>query len=943
MTDAVTDRIDLAGRWELALDPDDEDSAERAPPADFDDDIPLPGTTDEAEKGERTTERTPGHLTRRYRYEGAAWYRTTVEIPDAWADRRLVLRLERTRPAGVWVDGDPVGREDSLSAPHVYDLTDALDPGEHDVALRIDTDSEPVTFPGVQRSHAATEHTQTNWNGVVGDLELVATDPVWIDDCQVYPDPAAGTARVEVTVGNRTGAAAEASVELAAESADGTHAVDPQTESVRVDDESARLSVEYDLGDPLRWDEFDPDYYELTAALDATAEGADAGENGGAVADDAEYGHVTETVFGVRSFEREGTRFAVNGKTTFLRGNVDCCIFPETGYPPTDEAAWREVFETAREYGLNHYRFHSWCPPEAAFRVADEMGIYLQPELPLWNNGGTFEDPDAAAFYRAEAERILDEYGNHPSFVMFALGNELSGDFEAMSDLVEDRRERDPRRLYACGSYNGLSDSTLTEADDYWTTASVPPDPTDVDSGREMVRGAAIDDAPPATTTDYREAVEDIPIPVVAHEIGQYQTYPDFAGLERYDGVLAPRNLELKRDHLEAHGLLDRAAAFSDASGRLSVQCYREEVEAALRTPGFGGFQLLQLEDFPGQGTALVGILDPFRESKGLIEPAEWRKFCAESVPLVRMDARTFSADESLTADVQLAHFGPEGHDEVAAEWSLTAAGGSDAETVVAEGSLPGTDVPQGELVDLGPVEADLGDTLASADGVDAPVRLTLSVTVPATDAATDYDVWVYPADLPAVDADDGSVGGSGDTAVTVRRAFDEETRELLEAGEDVVLVPRHDDLRHSVESAFAPCFWSYALFKRNAPPGTMGPRCDPDHPLLGGFPTDDHGDWQWWHLLSNARPVVLDDAPDDYEPLVRMIDNVERNQRLGLVFETAVGDGNLLVCAVDLFAADNDPSVRAFARSLVDYAASESFDPDRGVSEAVLEKLLTI
>jgi len=934
MTDTATDRIPLSGHWQFALDPDDEGTAERWPTTDPDDSVALPGTTDEAGEGERTTERTPGHLTRRYRYEGVAWYRREVEIPTAWADSRIVLRLERTRPVRVWVDGTPVGGDDSLSTPHEYDLTDALDPGEHAITLRIDTDSDPVTFPGVQRSHAATEHTQTNWNGVVGDVELVATDPVWVDDCQVYPDPEAGAARVEVTVGNRTGATAEGTVELTAEHAEGDHSIPPETASFRVDggsvgdgrteSGSTTLSVEYDLDDPLRWDEFDPDHYELTAELHADAD---------AIPDGQEYGHTARTEFGVRSFERDGTQFAVNGKTTFLRGNVDCCIFPETGYPPTDEAAWREVFETAREYGLNHYRFHSWCPPEAAFRVADELGIYLQPELPLWNNGGTFEDDDATAFYRAETERILDEYGNHPSFVMFALGNELAGDFEAMSDLVEDCRERDPRRLYACGSYNGLSNSTLTEADDYWTTASVPPDPRDVDSGREMVRGAAIDEEPPATTTDYREAIEDIPVPVVAHEIGQYQTYPDFAGLDRYDGVLAPRNLELKRDHLEAHGLLDRAAEFSDVSGRLSVACYREEVEAALRTPGFGGFQLLQLEDFPGQGTALVGILDAFRESKGLVDPAEWREFCAESVPLVRMDARTFDTSETLAADVQLAHFGPEGHGDVVAEWTLTAESGA----TVVEGRLDGTDIPQGELTDLGSVEVDLGDALGEV-GVDAPVRLTLSVAVNATDAETDYDVWVYPADLPEIEE-----AGTDESDVTVRRTFDAETRELLDSGEDVLLIPDHDDLRHSVQSAFAPCFWSYALFKRNAPAGTMGPTCDPDHPVLDGFPTDGHADWQWWHLLTNARPVVLDDAPDDYDPLVGMVDNIERNQRLGLVFETAVGDGNLLVCAVDLFAADDDPSVRAFGQSLVDYVGSSSFDPDRGVSEAVLEKLLTI
>ncbi|MFC7196365.1 hypothetical protein ACFQL4_19890 [Halosimplex aquaticum] len=180
---------------------------------------------------------------------------------------------------------------------------------------------------------------------------------------------------------------------------------------------------------------------------------------------------------------------------------------------------------------------------------------------------------------------------------------------------------------------------------------------------------------------------------------------------------------------------------------------------------------------------------------------------------------------------MQLAHFGPASHESVAAEWTLTTADwAGDSDAVIADGTLPAADVPQGELVDLGAVEVGFGNALENAD-VDAPVRLTLSVSVAATDAATDYDVWVYPADLPAVGADSESFGGSADAPVTVSRAFDEETRESLESGEDVILVPRHDDVRHSVKSAFAPCFWSYALFKRNAPLGRWARSATPTTP----------------------------------------------------------------------------------------------------------------
>lgn len=900
----------LAGTWRFQLDPDDVGIEERWFDRELEAAIELPGTTNEHEKGERRDGRPRDHLAEPYPYEGPAWYQTTVSIPDRWAERRVTLQLERTRVTRVWVDDAFIGTSDALSAPQQYDLSAAVTGGEHTLTVRVDNDAAPVTYPGVKRSHMATEHTQTNWNGIVGDIELAVTDPVWIDDVRVDPNAATGNATVAITVGNRTDESAQGHLTIQTESLDEGRSTGQERIAFTASETASTVELACDFGDdPPRWDEFDPNRLEITVSLAATADGTD---------------HADEetTTVGVREFTTEGTQFTINGTTTFLRGTVDCCVFPGTGYAPTDRESWREHLETVREYGLNHVRFHSWCPPEAAFEVADELGLYLQPELPLWNNGGAFEDDDAAAYFRAEAKRILDTYGNHPSFVAFALGNELAGDFGAMHDFVEELRDGDGRRLYTAGAYNGLSNTGFSDCDDFWITASTPVDPDEPAGERHMVRGSnkRLESKPPSTDHDYADAIADVPVPVVSHEIGQFQVYPDFSELPKYDGALEPDNLAVTRDHLEAHGMLDMAEELADASGQLALRCYREEVEAAIRTPGMGGFELLALQDFPGQGTALVGLLDSFMDSKGLVEPEEWRRFCSSVVTLVRMNSRTWNAGEALVATVEVANFGPSSATAAEATWQLVVDGDP-----VASGGLPEVDVPQGERVDLGTIDASL-------TGVDAPGKATLEVDVDALETGTSYDIWVFPSNTPEPGADDD---------VTIRRTFDEETRRRLAEGEDVLLIPHHEDVAHSFDGAFHPSFWSYALFKRNAPPGTMGPVFDPDHPALSEFPTDGHGDWQWWHVLTNARPVTLEDAPDEYRPIVQIADNVERNRKLGVVFETAVGDGNLLVCTVDCFDCANEPSIRQFYASLVAYTASDAFDPGRAIGEAVLRKLL--
>jgi len=922
---AWPETVDLSGEWNFALDPEDVgvEAAwyERA----LEGSISLPGTTDEAGVGDPATGRETHHLTRTRRYEGAAWYQRTVEVPERWLDKHVALVLERSRTTTVWVDDARVGTRRSLSTAHEYDLTDHVDAGTCRLTVRVDNDSPPVTFGGVQNSHQATAETQTNWNGILGDLSLRATDPMWIADARLRFGDAGGTATLELDVENRTGDRLAGHVrtwvsgpeetdpdptpaepDAAAGSAD--VAIDPGERSVTVD-------LDLDAG-AHRWDEFDPGVDDLAVELRGTA----AGE---------EVVHGTRVPLGRCLFERDGTQFSVNGRTTVLRGETNCCVFPETGYAPMDVDAWRDVFRTAKRYGLNHYRFHSWCPPEAAFDAADDLGVYLQPELPFW--GTVFESDAARAFYYDEAEAILDAYADHPSFVLFSLGNELSGSREAARELVAHCREYDgDRNLYAAGANSFHGEPEQLEGDDVWVTMMTGGEyrPGALDAAERaagLVRGSFsphtlghINSQPPATDRDYREAIADVDVPVVGHEIGQFQTYPDYDPIEKYDGVLEPRNLALFRDHLAAHGLAGRDGEFQAASGALAAACYREDVEAALRTPGFGGFQLLGLQDFPGQGTAPVGLVDAFMDDKGIVAVDEWRESCAPVVALARLPSRVWTAGETVPISVQVANYGPDAIPEATPYWTLSTA---DGERVAAGRAAP-TTVPQGDLATVADAEVPTGD-------VDPPAHLVLEVGLEETDVSNTYDVWAYPDDRTAPTDD-----------LVVRQTYDEETVARLRDGDTVLLLAPEGGWDGSLEGAFQPDYWSYGSdWKRGqAPPGTMGLLVDADHPALAAFPTDTHSDWQWWHVAKGSNPVVLDDLGGGYEPIVRAIDNPERNQNLGVVFEGTVGDGAFLACAADLRAID-DPAAEQLLVSLCEYVGSDAFDPERGFTERQMAK----
>jgi hypothetical protein len=823
-------------------------------------------------------------------YSGVAWYQRDFTVPQNWNGKRVVLSLERPHwETSVWVDGKIIGTNDSLSTPHEYDFV-RLAPGKHTLTIRVD--NRLVVNIG-DNSHAITDHTQGNWNGIVGDIELRATPLVWLDDIQVYPNIEKKSALVKIHIGNDTGKAGS-----------GELSVGKQTVPVAWDAQGGDAAVEVSLGDNGKlWNEFHPALQHLAVILHSPERD-------------------TRTVtFGLREISTDGTQFTINGRKTFFRGTLECCVFPNTGHPPTDLKDWERIIRIAKSYGLNLIRFHSYCPPDVAFEAGDELGFYFQVETCWANQSTTIGDgkPVDDWVYR-ETDWILKAYGNHPSFVLMPYGNE-PGSAEgskghALNDYftkyVSHYKALDSRRLWTSAS--GWPQIPANQFD-------VTPDP------RIQVWGAGlksrINAKPPETTTDYRSYIQERDVPVISHEIGQWCVYPDFDEILEYTGYLKPKNFEIFRDQLNANGMGSLAHQFLLASGKLQALCYKEDIESALRTPGMGGFELLGLNDFPGQGTALVGVLNPFWNEKGYVTAKQFRRFCNTTVPLARLPKRVFTTAEKLEADLEVANFGPAPLPDALTEWKLV---GDDGK-VLADGQLPAKDIPVDNGISLGHVSIDLGN-------IPAPAKYKLVVGLAGTKFENDWDVWVYPSQLS---------DASGDVLVTSQ--FDEAAQQCLQNGGKVLLTIPGKEVRNydtdPVKLGFSSIFWNTAWTGRQAPT-TLGILCDPKNPALAGFPTDYFSDWQWWYLIHRAGALRLDLLPSTVDPIVRVIDDWVTAHPLALIVEGKIGAGKIVVCGFDLTHHADDPVSRQMRASLLNYMDSKNFAPAAELTVAEIKNLIS-
>lgn len=894
--------LSLAGEWNVTL--GDAKEVKHAI---------LPGTIDTNHLGfapSDTTETT--HLTRLYAYKGKATYSRTIEIPKQWKKAAVELFLERTKPTWVYVDGNLVDSCNFISTPQRYILP-KLKTGKHQLDIVVDN-SRGVPEQVYGSSHAYTEDTQTNWNGIIGEISLK---------------------QVELKAGQKL-------------------------KSGMVQSESRQYS-----------------------------------------------GKVLPCF---RDFRIEGAHFYADGHPVFLRGKHDAAVWPLTGHVDMTVEGWMKYLGICSAYGINHVRFHSWCPPEAAFVAADSLGIYLQPELPFW---GSFDDKDETlmTFLHQEGENILREYGHHPSFRMMALGNELWGSIDKMKEFVDDFREIAPDKYYTFGSNYYLGYQGVKEGMDYFTTCRIGGEgwgkynthTRGSFSFADAYDGGIINHFRPNTTMNFDEACDkwaspqpwqrqDVEqtsykraagIPIISHETGQFQTYPDFREIKKYTGVLYPYNFEIFRRRLAAAGMLSQADDFHKASGLWSVRLYKADIEMDLRTKNMAGFQLLDIQDYPGQGSAFVGILDAFMESKGITTANEWHQWCSSVVPLLVTDRFCYDENEMMNAKVQIANYGGESlkgkkllwkldyaPDENSADDASPKAGANidrfNQPSPLAQGEIPITTDEEG-LIDIGEIHHKMkvmadgfNDSNGTCLDVKIPSRkviLTLDIDYGRYDARrhrNTYDLWIYTTEKN-LDIYKKGVVITSDLTDEVAKKLEKGARVLWMPTTSKNFVASADTLSqasnatpYTVGGLFQTDYWNYRMFKticennkKTVSPGTLGILTNPKHPIFCDFPTDMHTNWQWFPVIKESHPLVLDNFAKGVKPIVQVIDNIERNHKLGLVMEWKVGAGKLLVCMSDLEKASEYPEGRAFYESVLSYMRSPEFAPQSEITIADLRKKL--
>jgi Glycosyl hydrolases family 2, sugar binding domain len=906
--------IDLSGKWDFHL------GAAMAEP--FTETIHLPGSVSQADKGTPFTRPSvlPAlppesflpqkgilfgrptnyasedfllmHLQQRFSYIGPAWYRREVNLPESWTSKEVELVLERVIwKSQVWVNGQYMGPRNSLTTPHRYEIAAALKPGRNQITICIDNRRQLA----IGDPHAYTEQSQTIWNGIIGHIELTARDKVRIDGLALRPDLAHDA--VEVTVNSHNGTETECEVELTLQATPdhfSAKPIPPLTWRVALPPGDGGQTVSYPMGTNYAlWSEFSPKLYRMKAILSAT--------NGHSIIADT---------FGMREFKADGDHFTINGHSTFLRGTVNCCEFPKTGYPDMTGKQWQRIFSTVKAFGLNHVRFHTWCPPEAAFEAADRLGVYLEVELPDWSFA-IGKDQAVTDFFRDEGERMIREYGNHPSWVMFTMGNELKGDYSVLDGLENHFRKLDPQLLYDSTTYPSSPERGKAPgpADDYYISQ-------DTKNGR--ARGQDIfENTVPNTETNFARAISGIPVPFISHEVGQYCVYPNLAEIPKYDGVLRSTAMEAIRADLKKKERLTEAPVYTRNSGKLAALLYKEEIERALRTTNQAGFQLLQLNDFPGQGTSTVGLLDAFWDSKGLITPAQFRKFCGPVVPLLLMPKRVYQNNETFDAGIQIANFSYAPITNATVDWNIF-----DGEKKIAGGHLQAPIIPVGHNGEIGRITQPLSAVIKAA-------KLKVTVKIAGTSIANDWNVWVYPKDE----------AGPQTNAVEVFETAGADFFKALRDGKRVLLLPARDHVKSPLAAEFVPVFWNPVMFPNQ--PGTMGAMIDARHPVFADFPTKNWTDWQWWELMHRSFSINLDALAARVGMPLRFVDKFNRNALPCAIFEARVGKGRLLVCTLDI---SNDLDSRIVARqlrrSILEYMNGKKFEPR---NELNLEELKTL
>ena len=834
-------------------------------------------------------------LTRKRTFEGQAKISRIINLKVP-KDKRLFIDVERARRLRLLVNGEEIPPYDSpsVSAPYAFEVTGKLC-GDDQIVFLSDN-----SYPGWPRdaivySSAASDETQTNWNGLLGYVRLREEEKNFISSLRVYPDPEKANGLMVCVEVDAEEEGEGLCLESPALSGGGKRRIPERLKPGRREYWYSGLGMDLRPG-LQKWDAGEGNLYDFTVSLLS--------------------GDSKTVSFGIRDFSAENGHLTLNGRRFFLRGEANCAVFPETGYPPMDKESWKEILQKYRDYGVNCMRFHSHCPPEAAFAAADEMGMLMQPELSHWDPEHAFASEEAKAYYRAELWGILRMLANHPSFVMLTFGNELQADAAGhafMDELLAFAHSQAPDRLFANGSnphYGALGPDPQS---DFYTS-------TDVGAAHIRATSAGfrgwLNQLGPDFSQDYSEGAAQVLAktgqPVFSFEVGQYEVLPDFEEIAAYQGVTSPENLKHIQKKVREKGLEPEWKRQVEATGELSLLCYRAEAEAALRTADQSGVSFLGLQDFPGQGTALVGMMNAHLQPKpfDFSRPERFRAFFRDELPLALLPRRAYAAGGTLTAPIKMANYG-KADLKGRMEWRL------EGERFHREGALDSACVPCGGVRDMGVLSLSLAL-------VPAPARLTLTLSF--AGCKNQYSIWVY--------SDEAPVRPQG---VYECRGLDEGAKAALAAGGVVYLAPDStiQALPHSIQAQFSTDFWSVCTFPYQS--GAMGQLIDEKHPLFSRFPTSFHTDWQWWPM-AGQRAVIL---PEKISAIVAEMDSYAFLRPMAKLFECRCGKGRLLFSSLGLHNLQEHIEARALQSAIYAYLTSDQFVPKQTLSPEWIEGLL--
>ena len=607
-----------------------------------------------------------------------------------------------------------------------------------------------------------------------------------------------------------------------------------------------------------------------------------------------------ENRFGIRRLAAKGTKLYLNNKPYFFCGICEHCYHPITVHPTRDKNYYRRVLRILKELGFNSIRFHTYVPMVEYMEAADELGMIMEIETP--NNTHYEEWKDIVRMTRRYTAPVMYSSGNemtiNPNYVEHlrkcaelvhaetdALFSPMSAlrsieyAFKPEDELVDEPFPYSPKRLADVAAFSDVYNSYSLSQTSYTT-----------DIGNPKV-------------IDKRNAV--FQKPVLSHEICIHGTYVDLSLKDRYKGsrIGETELFTSVERHLADKGLLDRANTYYRNSAKWQILQRKHCFEVVRRNESFAGYDFLgDIDTHWHTFGYCVGMMNEFYELKAGETVQNVRRYNSETVLLTDLPrCRNFAAGEKLDVPVLVSNYK---EDMDKAVLTLRVA---DDSKVYQRRTLHLSDIKAGEITKLYTLSFNMPK-------VEEPTRIKICATIAGgnVDAENEWELYVFPKAKKLSKPRNLTVAENMSAEELIKAMKDGKNVLLLSAGP---FPNRQIDFQLSVAG------------RTNGHLATV----IADHPLMRELPNDGFCGWQFREMMNGGQSVILDNPDLPYAPIIEMASSYKNARPEALVFEYRIGNGKLLVSALDL--KENDPGACWLKEKMTAYAASDEFEPECSVS----------